>query len=386
MSKNRELGNIVGPDATTGHALTYNSDNTLSFSEVSANLTDLSTYTISADADPAASTNPSAAGALWLNQDTNQLYICMDATTDANVWKGLTFESPPVPYAFQGSNYGYTSGGYYGYNVIDNFPFSSATTNATDVGDLTVNRFYLSGQSSADYGYTSGGYPSPLSGNVIDRFPFVNGGNATDVGDLTGAIWRTTGQSSENYGYVSGGSSSPTQVTTIQRFSFATGTESASSFATLSIKRASSAGQSDIENDYGWNSGGLGELSVIDKFPFASGGTSTDSGNLSANRYQSMGQSSTDYGYTSGGVPSPVGGNVIDRFPFASGGNATDVGNLTSNREWGAGQSSTTHGYITAGNSSVNIIERFPFSSATTNATDVGDLTVGRYSPAGQQY
>ena len=57
---------------------------------------------------------------------------------------------------FQGSNYGYASGGSGSSNVIDKFPFSS-DANATDVGDLTVARNEPPVKVLATHGYTSGG-------------------------------------------------------------------------------------------------------------------------------------------------------------------------------------------------------------------------------------
>ena len=92
--------------------------------------------------------------------------------------------------------HGYTSGGYadaYS-NVIDKFPFAS-DTNATDVGNLTVARYGVAGQSSSTYGYTSGGKTAAVT-NVIDKFPFASDTNATDVGDLTVARYYAAGQSS----------------------------------------------------------------------------------------------------------------------------------------------------------------------------------------------
>ena len=95
--------------------------------------------------------------------------------------------------------HGYTSGGNRGdggapfANYIDNFPFSS-DANATDVGDLSVSRGNVSGNSSTTHGYTTGGHtgsPSASLSNVIDKFPFSSNGNATDVGDLT-SIRRLT--------------------------------------------------------------------------------------------------------------------------------------------------------------------------------------------------
>ena len=96
--------------------------------------------------DPAVDTNPAdGLGAVWVNTTTGNIYICTDATTDANVWVNVGGGSGNVvPFVFQGENYGYVSGGYPypsgAVNVIDKFSFASATGNATDVGDLTVSR------------------------------------------------------------------------------------------------------------------------------------------------------------------------------------------------------------------------------------------------------
>jgi hypothetical protein len=45
-------------------------------------------------------------------------------------------------------------------NTIEKFPFAT-DTNATDIGDLTQARSYLSGQSSSVSGYSSGGDSNP---------------------------------------------------------------------------------------------------------------------------------------------------------------------------------------------------------------------------------
>lgn len=101
------------------------------------------------------------------------------------------------------TTHGYTSGGYHppqtpnwAFNNIDRFPFST-DTNATDVGDITVVRARVAGQSSTTSGYTSGGYfYNGFSGtqyNVIDKFPFASNANATDVGDLTQSRYQSVG-------------------------------------------------------------------------------------------------------------------------------------------------------------------------------------------------
>jgi len=58
------------------------------------------------------------------------------------------------------------------------------------VGDLTQSRRRAAGQSSTESGYTAGGQTV----NTIDKFPFSADANATDVGDLTQARQFVTGQ------------------------------------------------------------------------------------------------------------------------------------------------------------------------------------------------
>jgi hypothetical protein len=129
---------------------------------------------------------------------------------------------------------------------------------------------------------------------------------------------------------------------------------------------------------------------TIDKFPFATNANATDVGDLSVARRAVAGQSSTTTGYSSGGEAAPappfVVGNTIDSFPFATDANASDVGDISVARSFVAGQSSTTFGYTSGGITPAitNVIDRFPFSS-NANASDVGDLSVSRSAAAGQQ-
>ena len=242
---------------------------------------------------------------------------------------------------FQGTNFGYQSGGGPPFNnVIQKFPFAS-DANATDVSDLTSARSGIAGQSSSRFGYSSGGN-IPGETNIIDKFLFFSGANATNVGDLT-------------------------------------------------LARSFAAGQSSDANGYGYTSGGSGPGSVydvrniIDKFPFAADTNATDIGNLTIARSGVAGQSSQEYGYSCGGMisgPPQVNTNVIDKFPFSADANATDVGDLTIARTPAAGQSSTVSGYNSGGSS---VIDKFPFAT-DANATDVGDLFFANRSGGGQQY
>jgi hypothetical protein len=355
-------------------------DRQSSLSTKLSNFADAVTYTANT-AFPAASV--SNAGQIVYDSGADKYYF-----STGSDWSSLGY-LPPV---FQGSNYGYSSGGSPTSNVIDKFAFAT-DTDATDVGDLTVARFNAAGQSSETYGYTSGGRnPSlpPSYLNIIDKFLFATDANASDVGDLTVERGFIAGQSSTDYGYSSGGfdPSVGASSNVIDKFPFATDAN-ATDVGNLTIARRYLAGQSST--DYGYSSGGLlpGTTNVIDKFPFATDANATDVGDLTVTTDSPSGQSSTDYGYTSGGrnPPSTTYTNVIDKFPFATDANATDVGDLTVGRHQSAGQSSTDYGYASGGYnpSFSNVIDKFPFAT-DGNATDVGDLTQSRSGPTGQQY
>ena len=284
----------------------------------------------------------------------------------------------------QGTISGYMSGGTFPItDAIDKFPFAT-DTNATDVGELTQVRQHVAGQSSSISGYSTGGDTGSGVSNTIDKFPFSSDTNATDVGDLTQSTNAATGQSSSVSGYTSGGVT-PSVSNTIDKFPFSSDTN-ASDVGELTCARERAAGQSSRES--GYSSGGNSQLNTIDKFPFAADDNASDVGDLSQGRSAAGGQSSTISGYTSGGAitnpPAPFV-NTIDKFPFSTDANSSDVGDLTQGRYRVAGQSSADFGYSTGGgNPGVDIIDKFPFST-DVNASDVGNLTGSRRSGAGQQ-
>lgn len=295
---------------------------------------------------------------------------------------------------FQGSVSGYTSGGYStsipgSSNVIDKFPFTS-DTNATDVGDLTVARYGLSGQSSPTHGFNSGG----VWVNTIDRFPFTTDTNASDFGDLTVVRMAQAGASSSVNGYAAG-SQTPGGIAnnTVDKFSFST-SSNATDVGDLTQARGA-AGQSSSTSGYA--SGGRSNYpgmtpsfdtsTVIDKFPFATDTNATSVGSLTETRANPVGISSNSYGYSAGGYnPGPV--NTIDKFPFAADSNATDVGDLSALSYGGGGSSSHSMGYSTGGfpgPTGSTTIYKFPFAT-DTNASSIGNLTQSRYGNAGQQH
>ena len=332
--------------------------------------------------------------------NTSATNVVFDETNGAiflnvnNTWVGVE-PIPEIPLQpFQGTNYGYaSSGGKYptpGSNIvlIDKFPFTS-DSNATNIGNLTGKRFKASGQSSSEYGYASSATPSSdARASSIDKFSFASDGNASlRAGGLS--IETTidpVGHSSINYGY-----GYDSGLSNIQKFSFANDSESSISVGTYLTTLYSSAGQSSIE--YGYSSGGYppSGVTTIEKFPFSTDANSADVGDLTVARRGPTGQNSSDYGYTSGGRSGSTNQDVIDKFPFAADGNATDIGNLTLGRYGGSGTSSTDYGYTSGGSIpaapfyATDTLDKFAFAS-DGNATDVGNLSEVRKNSSPQQY
>ena len=147
-------------------------------------------------------------------------------SANTTTWKTLTTDAyahpvtpTPTSQGYQGDTYGFMSGGVNpgdapnpgstgpqsAFNIINRYAFASAT-NATDYGDLTAHRQYVSGASSSTHGYSAGGADgSQNTVNVIDKFAFSAAGNATDVGDLTSSRYQHSGTQSPTYGYAAGG-------------------------------------------------------------------------------------------------------------------------------------------------------------------------------------
>ena len=234
---------------------------------------------LSGSSDPTISTNPGTVGTKFINTTDGEIFICTDATAGANVWKNVGPGSGNIyPWAFQGSSFGYTSGGDPGNGTNHIYKYSFTTDgNATDIADLASSqRMRPAGCSSTTHGYVLGGdYWAPSTTthlNSIEKFQFSNNGGGVDIADLTTVRRMMAPSSSETYGYVAGGYNASAQV------------------------------------------------NIIEKTPFASDSNSTDVGDTTTVVYTASGISSTDYGYLAGGYrpPSDAIVNNISRLIVSS--------------------------------------------------------------------
>ena len=85
----------------------------------------------------------------------------------------------------------------------------SSAGNATDFGDLTGNRYYVSngGAASETRGIFAGGNDGSDRVNIMDYVDLTTTGNAIDFGDLIAAKEKMAGCSSDTRGIFAGGES-----------------------------------------------------------------------------------------------------------------------------------------------------------------------------------
>lgn len=248
------------------------------------------------------------------------------------------------------------------------------------------------------YGFAYGGqFYSPVSfTSLVERFPFNSSSIGTSsIGNLTTARGFLAGQSAADYAYASGGQTTSTGTYTdiIDKFSMISEAISSVSVGTMISRRSGVTGQSS--SNFGYISGGqlTPYVNTIERFPFFDTTVNAATvGALTVARSFSSSQSSNTHGYNSGGLglPNATILNTIDRFPFASATvDASSVGSLIVSRYTCTGQSSETTGYASGGfelNPTWIVpsfqIESFPFASSSTNATDVGDLFAAKSESA----
>ena len=339
--------------------------------------------------DPATNTNPvTGVGTVWVNSTSGEIFICTDATADANIWTNVGAGSGDIsPFIYQGTQFGFCmAGNHPTRNHIQKYSYT-ADANATDVADLTYAAQGPQGGRSKTYGYCAGGEPSL---DTINKFSFADGTDATDIGNLTvgRSLWGGQGASSGDAVYWHGGEHGASRSNVIdKRITSSDG--DASDVGNLTTVKYGAAGASSDTHGYalgGYTNGT--RYDTVERYAFASDGNAVDTTqDLTEAVNNPFGSNSTTHAYAAGGAPASGYSQLIKKLAFNSSADATNIGNLsvggTGN---GAGTSSTTHGYCHGGYPSYrNVIEKFSFSS-DGNATDVGDLVVGVENSSGTQY
>tara|TARA_B100000029_G_scaffold424911_1_gene433023 strand:- start:93 stop:1556 length:1464 start_codon:yes stop_codon:yes gene_type:complete len=336
--------------------------------------------------DPAIDTNPAdGLGAVWVNTTSGEIFICTDATTDANVWTNVGEGSVPVP----APEHGYHSGGEgHGgpasiYSAIYKFTYASSTS-ISDHGNMHFARATGGDASSSTHGYAAAGQPAgSAEGTSIDRFAFASDVGGADVGNCTGRDLCTGGESS-THGYILGGRSGSIHAT-IQKYAFSSSSDSSSigSFGSAKYQVGSCSGP-DACYVLGGRNSSNNATSGMWKIAHSNDTTSSLHGNLVNVKMSNKGVADQTHGYSLGGKGSPpsyINNNEIDKFPFASDAGASDFGDLTQAISDGAATQNATHGMWISGYYGpigyLKDMQMFAFASGTSCA-DVGDLTTPR--------
>lgn len=238
-----------------------------------------------------------------------------------------------------GAVYGFFGGGQGPVNTIDVISVGIAVQNATDKGDLTVARHNLAGNnlynSILSYGFFAGGTNGGTS-DVIDYIVLSTAtGNATDVGNLSVARTQIRGLAGSTYSFFMGGYTG-SESNIIDYITNSSISQNALDVGDLSLARYT--GCTVCGTIYGFYCGGYTTLSVntIDYITLLSTSQNAlDKGDLIAANHDSGGISGITYGFVCGGT----GGALVIQYLdiTTTTGNATDGGDLTVSKNGTAG-------------------------------------------------
>ncbi len=311
------------------------------------------------------------AGAFRFNTDTSQLEIY-----DGNQWVGVLATSPEME---TGGCRGIIAG-HSGYSrIMDYFNINSAG-NAQDFGDISQPTEYPASGNGASRtrGIVAGGrHPGANYTNLIDYFPIASLGNATNFGDISVNRHFAGIVSDGNRAVIGGGYDGSNNVNTIDYITISS-TGNANDFG-------DTAGVSSDHGAFGSHTrgvfGGANESTQLQYITIATQGNTADFGDLNNAVSQSGAGSNAVRGIISGGR-APSVRNVIEYVTTATLGNATDFGDLTAPRR-NAGVVASSIRLCTAGGyaspTEVTTIDYVNIMT-TGNAKDFGGLVSARYA------
>lgn len=332
----------------------------------------------SSGTEPASPAN----GDLWYDSTNDKLYYYVNSE-----FKQITHENANTQNAWSGTR-GLFGGGEASNNgsSVNTINQIDITTpgNATDFGDLSVTREYLSALSNQTRGVFGGGGANSSGSyqNVMDYVTVSTAGNATDFGDLTQSKSDTAACSNGTLGIFAmgfgSGSGEARYKTDIDKITIAT-TGNATDFGGDLI-RGNRLGTAYGDLTRGIICGGYNYYSANDEtiqyITYASPSNATDFGDMTVGGYDNAGCSDATRGVMAGGSGASFSyQNVIDYVTIQTTGNATDFGDLSVGRET-VGAADATYAVFNSGASSpyTNTMDYITIQT-TGNATDFGDNT-----------
>ena len=287
---------------------------------------------------------------------------------------------------------GYAAPSYY--TSIDYVEIAT-TGNASDFGDLTVDKNYSGGCASATRGFSIGGWDEP-GGTLLSGIEYVtisSKGGADDWGEMYESAYNVTGFSNSTRGLCAagyGGPSSPLgpYMNVIQYFQMAT-QGSMSDFGNLVHKRrqhgsnGSSSTRGFVAGGQYNASGAASYVNMIDMITMTTLGEAIDFGDITADCDGTQSTSdATRLVISLGAGLSPLdwGLNIINYLTMATQGNASDFGDSTAKYTSSPTTSNSVRAVFAGGRDNPgyhNTIDYVTIQS-TGNAADFGDLTSQR--------
>ena len=293
-----------------------------------SNLTGVSGVTKNAS-DPAIDTNPSGGlGQLFLNTTSGEMYVCTDATTDANVWTNVgpgTGAILPLP-DYYGPR-GLTGGG--DLNVVANYAGAAyieymtiqTTGNAAHFGDFHgPGRDAIDSTSNGTRGLWLGGYQGgAVVNNDIDYVTCATIGNAADFGNLTVPRQQPGGAANVTRAVTAGGYCNSCGQNTQNTMDYVTVATlgDAHDFGDATTQRWGNHGVAS-ETRIVFSTGGYNAASLMDYITIATLGNAQTFGNFI---------SMSDGGFCGDGTRGVhIGGANMEYITIATLGNATNFG------------------------------------------------------------
>ena len=233
------------------------------------------------------------------------------------------------------------AGGSYGTSATNEIEYFTTTTtgDGTDFGDLTGTSRYGCAASNGTYGLLCCGTKDGTSGSnrsaTIDYVTIATTANAADFGDMT--LSRSNfgaGQDATHCLFAGGHSTSATYNNTIDYVTAAT-PGNATDFGDLTIACAETNGCSNATKSL-FCIGYTGSVvNTIDQVTTATAANSTDFGDLATARYAVGACCNATRAVICGGPNASFGTtNIMEYIDFASGGTASDHGDLSASQEY----------------------------------------------------
>jgi hypothetical protein len=265
--------------------------------------------------NPLITTNPPQVGDSWVNNVTGEIFVCIDATTDDNIWKGT---------------------------------FGSLITGWTVYGDT--------------FSYVMGSQIS--NGDTVDKITLSSLAGSTLPSTLSNTTSESNGGKSSSHAYKLGGTYSGNQVQ-VEKISF-----SDDSFSGLltNLSVAVGVGDSWITRDHVYSMGnytGGGYQSYINKFVYTSETNSNITGTLNSGdgNYGASVQNETTGWYWDSSV------SGLQKMTFANEASVSTVSNITATQRNGScSDVDGGQGYYHSGFNWGRTVTKFSFASEATQA------------------